>query len=328
MSLDVLSDLGPVQDAYYWRLPYACIIADYVWPGIVMSPKRINDIKDMQFDERDVVIVSYPKSGTTWMAELVSALNYSGDTDKLTKLRQDERVPWLELDNSYWWIKAFFRFSWLFGESKKDEAPKDNRCHDIGTKHRLCFTHLPLELLPKSILEGKCKVIYVARNPKDNAVSFFHFHRMARFLGLQKIDWNDFFALYYTGSVYCGSWFEHVLGYWNLAKKYPESVKFVKYEDMKDDFPGIVTEIADFLKIDLTPAQTNKVLTHCHFDSMKNNKMANRDTVWLFNQKISKFMRKGAVGDWKNYFTFVQSELFDELYKEKMAGSGLDFKFE
>jgi hypothetical protein len=41
----------------------------------------------------------------------------------------------------------------------------------------------------------------VARNPKDNAVSFYHFHRMTRFLGLQhNMTWNEFFALYMAGT--------------------------------------------------------------------------------------------------------------------------------
>ena len=132
------------------------------------------------------------------MAELLSALNYNGDTEELCKLRQDERVPWLELDSEYWWIKVFYQWKRYFGEG--DILPKDNRCHAPGTKYRICFTHLPLELLPKSVLNGKCKLIYVARNPKDNADSFFHFHKMARFLGLQNIDWNEFFALYLSGS--------------------------------------------------------------------------------------------------------------------------------
>lgn len=36
----------------------------------------------------------------------------------------------------------------------------------------------------------------------------------------------------------------------------------------------------------------------------------------------------GIVGDWKQHFTQEQSTKFDELFKQKMAGSGLDFDFE
>lgn len=129
------------------------------------------------------------------MSELISALVYEGDLDVLKKFRQEVRVPWLELDQEAWWIRSVLKWGRVLGWSAQTKLPKPKK------QRRVFFTHLPLELLPKSILYGECKVIYVARNPKDNAVSFFHHHRMARFLGVQKeLEWNEFFALYVTGS--------------------------------------------------------------------------------------------------------------------------------
>uniref|UniRef100_A0A915C0F1 Sulfotransferase domain-containing protein n=1 Tax=Parascaris univalens TaxID=6257 RepID=A0A915C0F1_PARUN len=168
-------------------------------------------------------------------------------------------------------------------------------------------------------------MIYVVRNPKDNAVSYFHFHKMARFLGQQKTTWNDFLSLYMAGQLYCGSWFEHVLGYEELARRINNNVLFVQYEQMINDFDSEIQRISKFLGRRLSENQRKMIGEHCSFKAMKGNHMTNRHGVWLFNQKISEFMRKGEVGDWRNYFSVAQKEAFDELFKRKMAHSNFRF---
>ena len=43
--------------------------------------------------------------------------------------------------------------------------------------------------------------------------------------------------------------------------------------------------------------------------------------------ELEGFFREGRVGSWKEQFTVAQSERFDRIYAERMAGSGLDFVF-
>ena len=42
----------------------------------------------------------------------------------------------------------------------------------------------------------------------------------------------------------------------------------------------------------------------------------------------SNFLRKGMVGDWKNYFTPEQNEAFEKQVLAKIEGSGLEFDYE
>lgn len=42
---------------------------------------------------------------------------------------------------------------------------------------RVIKTHLPVDMLPKNVLE-KAKIVFVARNPMDCCVSFFHHERL------------------------------------------------------------------------------------------------------------------------------------------------------
>ncbi|KAL1234542.1 Sulfotransferase 1C2 [Trichinella spiralis] len=265
----------------------------------------------------DILIISYPKSGTTWVSELLSQLCHS---EQVKQKPLHERVPWLEMDNKYAWM-----FSKLFNSFTNPITPI--ALNEENNNPRIWFTHLPLELLPTEAVHGKCKIIYVYRNPKDTAVSYYHFHRMARFLGQQDFSWEHFFTLYISGKVYCGSWFEHLKSYWRLGQ-INQNMLFVNYEDMKKNLTFQIQRICKFLQLNLSAEIVQKTMDKVHFQNMKTSNRSNRKGVWLFNQKISEFIRKGQVGDWKNYFTVSQNEMFDQIYEIQMKATDLNIQFE
>ena len=59
---------------------------------------------------------------------------------------------------------------------------------------RLFHTHLPFSYLPKKHVENGYKIIYVNRNPKDRAVSQYHF--LSGKVGVPQWTWNEFFENY------------------------------------------------------------------------------------------------------------------------------------
>lgn len=44
---------------------------------------------------------------------------------------------------------------------------------------------------------------------------------------------------------------------------------------------------------------------------------------WFEGMKGDGHIRKGKVGEWKNYFTEEQNQLFDKVFQEKVEGTGL-----
>ena len=75
--------------------------------------------------------------------------------------------------------------------------------------------HMPYHMMPgRDPAATAAKYIYIARNPKDVAVSFYYHclrFECYNFTG----DWDTFFELYMKGDVDFGPYFDHVLGWWN-----------------------------------------------------------------------------------------------------------------
>ncbi|XP_033100070.1 sulfotransferase 1C4-like [Anneissia japonica] len=94
------------------------------------------------------------------------------------------------------------------------------------------------------------------------------------------------------------------------------------------DLRGAVTKICDHIGKKLSDEALHKTVDHCTFEKMSQNPMANFTGLEDFDQNISKFMRKGCVGDWMNHFTVAQNKLIDAVLKDALNSSGLEFDYE
>ncbi|XP_027023121.1 cytosolic sulfotransferase 3-like isoform X2 [Tachysurus fulvidraco] len=195
---------------------------------------------------------------------------------------------------------------------------------NLPTTPRLIKTHLPVQLVPKSFWEQNCKVVYVARNAKDNLVSYFHFERMNEIQPYPG-DWNNYLQRFMDGKTVFGPWYDHVCGYWEKKQTY-SNLHYMFFEDMVENIDREVERLCSFLGLSKPTEEREKITKNVHFDAMRQNQMTNYSTLPVMNFSISPFMRKGKVGDWKNHFTVAQNEQFDEHYKEKMKNTTLKFR--
>jgi sulfotransferase len=246
----------------------------------------------------DIFVVTFPRSGTTWMEQVIHLLLNQGEQG--SKVLGDA-VPWVEtLPNRPQRFKKFL---------------------EGMTGRRLFTSHLPYSLMPGKHYSST-RFVYVARNPKDVAVSTYYHDRSKH--GYEG-TWEEHLNLFFAGKVMYGSYFDHILPWWEATKQ-ASNILFVKYEDMKQDLRAIILKLVDFLQLAADGELIKKVIDKSGFKTMANNPQTNLNWVPQ-KQGIPGHFRKGEIGDWRNHFTPEQNKMFDELYMEKMSATGLRFDF-
>ncbi|XP_019385138.1 PREDICTED: sulfotransferase 1C1-like [Crocodylus porosus] len=270
-----------------------------------------NKIWNFRARPDDLLIATYAKAGTTWIQEIVDMIQQDGDLEKCKRDTTYKRQPFIE-----WSLPEYF-----------GPIPSGLELAEVMPSPRTLKTHLPAQLVPPSFWDQNCKVIYVARNAKDNLVSYYHFHRMNKMMP-EPGTWEEFVEKFMDGKVLWGSWYDHVKGWWEAKDKH--HILYLFYEDMKENPKHEIQKVVHFLEKDLKKEVLEKIVKHTAFENMKNNPMANytKEFEGIMNHSISPFMRKGTIGDWKNHFTVAQNEKFDQDYKKKMAGTSLNFRSE
>ena len=266
----------------------------------IVQQEEVDKLKDFQLYPDDVWVVTYPKCGTTWMQQIVKLIRNNGVRDDVKIIQS---VPWLE-------SRA------MFPEVDIDKL----------TRPRSFKSHMPYDLCPCGPPNTTaCKYIYVMRNPKDVAVSYY-FHNQ-RFPPYPEESWDTHWEKYVGGKLDFGDYFDHLLSWW--PHRDDENVLFMSFEDMKKDLTAAVSQVASFIGADLSSEVIAKIAALTDFNTMKDDDTTNHsDAKPILRPDSTDFMRKGEVGDWKNYLSPEQSAEMDAICAQKLVGTGLEFKYE
>ncbi|OWK10296.1 hypothetical protein Celaphus_00005705, partial [Cervus elaphus hippelaphus] len=161
------------------------------------------------------------------------------------------------------------------------------------------------------------QILVIFRNPKDTAVSFFHFHNDVPDIPSYG-SWDDFFRQFMKGQVSWGSYFDFAIN-WNKHLD-DENVMFILYEDLRENLATGIKRIAEFLGFSPSGEQIQTISAQSTFHAMRAKSQETHGAVGPF------LFRKGEVGDWKSLFSETQNQEMDEKFKECLADTALGTK--
>nr|CAH0102991.1 unnamed protein product [Daphnia galeata] len=251
-----------------------------------------------------------PRS-TTWTSELLWLVMNNCDTEKAVATPLFARTPFIDVP----FLNADTELS--------PESRQMLNSFDKMPSPRIFKTHLPFYLLHPELLDTS-KVLYVARNPKDAIVSFYHHHKLIKAHDY-KGDLEEFAQYFMDDEIVYSPFFPHLLDAW--SKRNHPNLHFMFFEDMKKDLRGEIVKVAAFLNQTPSDEQLDKITEHLRFDNFEKNESVNNEIGkklgWM--NPDGKFIRKGKTGDWKNHFSPELNNRIDEWIEKNLAGSDLKF---
>ena len=253
--------------------------------------------------ESDIVIATYPKSGTTWVQRIVGALvfqtaepmPFSGEIplwiDGRTMKSLDDLVVAIEAQTHRRFLKAHLPFDGLpiFEQVKYIHVARDGR-DVVMSWHDHDNAWLEQAVARLDVI-GLGDELIGRRYPDRTADPAATFHR---WLGEgATTDQPDGLPNL--------SWFEFEASWWS-ARQLP-NVLMVHYHDLKSDLGQEIARIAAFLAIPLSEVLLSQLVEAARFDGMQREGDALLPhQVGIFRGGHRSFLNKGTGGRWRGVF--------------------------
>jgi len=238
----------------------------------------------------DAFLVSYPKSGNTWTRFLVANLVYPEEKPDFSNI--NELIPDPE------------------ALSKRHLARM--RRPRILKSHQYFDPRYP-------------RVIYLVRDPRDVAVSQYHFHRKRRLIG-DDYAITRFVTRFIAGetSEY-GSWAENVSSW--LSTRYDRpGFLLLRYEDMMADAAVELAKVCAFLNI---PAESLRIARAVEQSSAnKMRELENAQTkLWSSTKDTRRdvpFVRSATARGWKSSLPHESVQELEQAWHPLMKWLGYE----
>lgn len=235
-----------------------------------------------EFRDDDIVIATYPKSGTTLTQQIVAQLVFHGDADVYGQAHS----PWIDCRPT-------------------PDAPAKAGAQ---THRRFLKTHLPLRHL---VYSPKAKYLFVARDPRDVAWSF-HNHltnftdaaRQAHLAAADKIprpapdpDVRRYYHDFLDGPAQLPPYWEFMREWWAIRAL--PNILFLHHAELVADLGGQIRRIAAFLDISLEENALPRLASHCGIEHTRKVAAADPHLARVFRGGAETFINKGSNGRWR-----------------------------
>lgn len=237
----------------------------------------------------DVFLVSYPKSGNTWVRFMLASLLEPEREIDFTSVR--EVIPGIY----------------------------------HASARRLASLARPRLLKSHEYFDPRYpKVIYLVRDPRDVCISYFH-HRH-RQPGKEGTTLEEHVRAFLKGELdRYGRWEENV-GSWIGAKRSAAEMLIVRYEDLKADPIRELERIRDFLGLAADDAAIEASVRRSSFDEMQRLERFQAEVTGSVSAvRIARpFVRAGRTGGWADELPAACAAMIEEQCEWPMAVLGYE----
>lgn len=240
----------------------------------------------------DVFNVSYPKSGTTWVAFFLASLLHEKSLPEVPEIPlkiNDEEKYVIDINYEYF------------------ETMKSLRAYKHMPEPRIFSVHAPYDPnLPK--------VIYLVRDPRDVMVSYYYYHR--RIYPDFDMSIEQFII---NNRMRPCDWGVHVTGW--LAQAERDRLLLVRYEDLRKDGYYWFRKISEFCGLDVTEEELKRAMENSSFENMRRQEERFGFSGATGDNSIP-FMRKGKAGSWQDELDPELVQIIEKRYSELMERLG------